>query len=197
MTDDDFRPREELGELLRTKSGLGTMSTQNANAVAITGGTITGLTSLSVTLSFNGDVPITITNANAGGSATSLFKAANGTVTAQFGILGHSYSTSGMYIADTAVITNDTGAISIITQSNKSVTVGVNNTKVVEWSAVAMIMSIPHRLKGYTVATLPAGTEGDTAYVTDALAPAFLAAVVGGGAVKTPVFYNGSAWIGA
>lgn len=52
------------------------------------------------------------------------------------------------------------------------------------------------RLKGYTVATLPAGTIGDTAYVTDALAPTFLAAVVGGGAVVTPVFYNGANWVG-
>lgn len=52
------------------------------------------------------------------------------------------------------------------------------------------------RLKGYTVATLPAGTAGDAAYVTDALAPTFLATVVGGGAVTTPVFYNGSNWVG-
>lgn len=51
------------------------------------------------------------------------------------------------------------------------------------------------RLKNYTVATLPAGTQGDTAYVTDALAPTFLAAVVGGGAVVTPVFYDGSNWV--
>lgn len=52
------------------------------------------------------------------------------------------------------------------------------------------------RLKGYTVATLPAGTVGDAAYVTDALAPTFLATVVGGGAVVTPVFFNGSNWVG-
>jgi len=51
------------------------------------------------------------------------------------------------------------------------------------------------RLKGYTVATLPSGVVGDTAYVTDALAPTFGSLVVGGGAVVSPVFYNGSAWI--
>jgi hypothetical protein len=51
------------------------------------------------------------------------------------------------------------------------------------------------RLKGYTVATLPAGTTGDTAYVTDALAPTFLSTIVGGGAITTPVFYNGSNWV--
>lgn len=36
---------------------------------------------------------------------------------------------------------------------------------------------------------------GRIAYVTDALAPAFLVAVVGGGAVKSPVFDNGVNWI--
>lgn len=60
----------------------------------------------------------------------------------------------------------------------------------------AIVNSLPLRLKGYTVATLPAGTVGDTAYVTDALAPTFLATIVGGGAVTTPVFFNGTNWVG-
>jgi len=48
----------------------------------------------------------------------------------------------------------------------------------------------------YTVATLPTvGTQGRRAWVTNALAPAFGAAVVGGGAVVIPVFDNGTAWI--
>jgi lysophospholipase L1-like esterase len=51
------------------------------------------------------------------------------------------------------------------------------------------------RLKNYTVATLPTGTQGDTAFVTDALAPTYMATIVGGGAVVTPVFYNGTAWV--
>ena len=57
-----------------------------------------------------------------------------------------------------------------------------------------LISTATVRLKGYTVATLPAGVVGDMAYVTDALAPAYGVAVVGGGAVVTPVFYNGTAW---
>lgn len=48
---------------------------------------------------------------------------------------------------------------------------------------------------GYTVATLPAGTIGMRAYVTDALAPTFLGILTGGGAVITPCFYNGTNWI--
>jgi hypothetical protein len=52
------------------------------------------------------------------------------------------------------------------------------------------------RTQGYTVATLPAaGTAGRRAYVTDALAPTFLTAIVGGGAVVCPVFDNGTVWV--
>ena len=51
------------------------------------------------------------------------------------------------------------------------------------------------RLKGYIVATLPSGTQGDTAFVTDALTPTSLSAVVGGGAITVTVFYNGTNWI--
>ena len=48
----------------------------------------------------------------------------------------------------------------------------------------------------YTVATLPvAGTQGRRAWVTNALAPTFLTAVVGGGAVVCPVFDNGTTWV--
>lgn len=53
----------------------------------------------------------------------------------------------------------------------------------------------PLILQGYTVATLPAGTVGMTAYVTNALAPTFGATVVGGGAVTIQVFYDGTNWI--
>ena len=49
---------------------------------------------------------------------------------------------------------------------------------------------------GYTVATLPAGTLGDTEYVTDATAPVtYLATLTGGGSINCPVFYNGSDWV--
>jgi hypothetical protein len=51
------------------------------------------------------------------------------------------------------------------------------------------------KMQGYTVATLPTGVVGDIAYVTDALAPTYMATVVGGGAVVTKVFYNGTNWL--
>lgn len=52
-----------------------------------------------------------------------------------------------------------------------------------------------NRLKEYIVSTLPAGTLGDTALVTDASSPAYLVTVVGGGSVKCPVFFNGTNWV--
>jgi hypothetical protein len=51
-----------------------------------------------------------------------------------------------------------------------------------------------YRTTVYTVATLPAGVVSARAYVSNALAPAFGAAVVGGGAVGVPVYYDGISW---
>lgn len=62
-------------------------------------------------------------------------------------------------------------------------------------ASAGAVFGAPARLRGYPVAQLPAGTQGDTSFVTDALAPAFLTAVVGGGAVVTPVFYDGTNWV--
>jgi len=56
-----------------------------------------------------------------------------------------------------------------------------------------IIANKPVVFKDYTVATLPAGTNNMRAFVTDALAPVFGVAVVGGGAVRIPVYYDG-AW---
>jgi len=49
------------------------------------------------------------------------------------------------------------------------------------------------RLQGYTVGTLPTpAVVGDTCYVSDSLTPTYGATAVGGGAVVSKVFYNGS-----
>ncbi len=61
-------------------------------------------------------------------------------------------------------------------------------------SAGALICGII-KPPAFTVATLPAPGPGFMAYVTDALGPAYGAAVVGGGAVVIPVFDNGVAWV--
>lgn len=53
------------------------------------------------------------------------------------------------------------------------------------------------KLPGYTVATLPAGAAGMTAYVTDATAPAYLVALTGGGGAFSGAKYTGAAWVSA
>jgi len=53
------------------------------------------------------------------------------------------------------------------------------------------------KLIGYTVATLPAGTVGDRAYATDLLTPTYGSVATGGGAVKLPVFFDGTNWVTA
>ena len=46
----------------------------------------------------------------------------------------------------------------------------------------------------YTVAGLPTGTTYMRAFVSDASSPTFGSTVAGGGAVKTPVWYDGTNW---
>lgn len=72
---------------------------------------------------------------------------------------------------------------------------GATNNYAAQFLGGTTIFGAPVRLKGYTVATLPAGVQGDTAYVTDALAPVWGTAVAGGGAVVIKVFYDGTNWI--
>ena len=54
------------------------------------------------------------------------------------------------------------------------------------------------KTSSFTVATLPAPPLqglGAIAHVTDALNPTYLGTLTGGGTVKCPVFYNGTAWV--
>jgi lysophospholipase L1-like esterase len=53
----------------------------------------------------------------------------------------------------------------------------------------------PIKNKGYTVATLPTGEEGMTAYVTDADSITYRATATGGGTGKALVFFDGTNWI--
>ena len=58
------------------------------------------------------------------------------------------------------------------------------------------ILSTGVKFPVYTVATLPvAGTAGRRAFVSNALTPVALSAVVGGGAVTVPVYDNGTSWM--
>ena len=95
---------------------------------------------------------------------------------------------SDLFLAEGGVINWDSGDVTITQTGNVLAFAG---------ATTAYTFDAPVRLKNYTVATLPAGTQGDRAYVTDATAPTYLGALVGGGAVVCPVFYNGTAWVSA
>lgn len=81
------------------------------------------------------------------------------------------------------------------TSTSNILTLRDNATNVLEvLDGGVMVMGNTIRLKVYTVATLPTGVVGDMAYVSDALAPTYNATVTGGGAVKIPVFFDGTNW---
>jgi hypothetical protein len=131
-------------------------------------------------------IPMMVINNNAGGGAN------NGYV--GIGVISASSQLHVKTISSTAVgmildtQASPTGDIMQL-KSNGTTVTSVN-------ASGKVITGLPLNLPSYTVATLPAGVMGDIAYVTDALAPSFLATVVGGGAVVTPVFYNGTNWVG-
>lgn len=88
-----------------------------------------------------------------------------------------------------------TGNVLVEDDGNKlGIYYGSGSTLAAQIGATATF-SVPVVLKGYTVSTLPSGSVGMTAYVTDATAPTYNGALTGGGAVTVPVFYNGSAWV--
>jgi len=117
-----------------------------------------------------------------------------------------SSATGNVTVTSTAVTSvSGTGTVNGITltgtvTSTGSLTLGGTLSGVSLTTQVSGILPVANGGTGagvaYTVATLPAaGAQGRRAWVTDALAPAFGAAVVGGGAVVIPVFDNGSTWI--
>lgn len=85
------------------------------------------------------------------------------------------------------------------TASNFTVTLPAATTTVVATDVAQTLTSktltLPV-LTSYTVATLPTvGTVGRLAMVTDALAPAYLATLVGGGLIKVLALDNGTNWV--
>lgn len=111
------------------------------------------------------------------------------------GSSSNSTADNGIYIgqnskASTAGLTNE------IVIGNGAVGSG-SNTVTLGDSAITktVLKGVINSAKTYTVATLPTGVLGDRTTVTDALAPTFLGVVAGGGAVVTPVFYNGTNWV--
>jgi hypothetical protein len=99
--------------------------------------------------------------------------------------------TNAFYMSSSGGLTVGWNAIGVPTDAGAGNLLVVGTTT----STGKFIAGAAVKLKGYTVTTLPTGTVGDTAYVTDALAPTFLTTLVGGGTVTTTCFYNGTNWV--
>lgn len=115
-----------------------------------------------------------------------------------FGIAAPTLTSTGTSVTNTVASTLYIGGAPTDSTNTTSTTkwalnVAAGNTNL----AGNTILGAPIRLKVYTVATLPAGTQGDTAAVSDSLAPTFLTTIAGGGAAYSVVSYNGANWVAA
>lgn len=164
--------------------------------------------------------PAIVIEANIGPSAT--FSASSGnavTVTANTGSGVYSTSVDGPGVE--AFSTNDPGifgysfsSAGVFAHSLNSTALVIDSLNVANLSDLAIfnfdgvpkvridyqgaLIASTTKTESFTVATLPfppLSGEGTRAFVTDALAPVYLDEVVGGGAEKVPVFFNGSFWI--
>ncbi len=96
----------------------------------------------------------------------------------------------------------DAGARNIIIGANVDAAVPGGNDQLNIGNALrgnlatgALQFAAEARLGVFTVGTLPAGAQGDTAFVTDSLLPAFGAPVAAGGGVPVPVYHDGAVWV--
>ena len=102
-----------------TALGLGTMSTQNANAVAITGGTISGITDLAVADGGTGASSITANSVILGNGSSAL----SGNLVAP-GTSGNVLTSNGTTWASTAPQTITTGAGTVSSGNSFNITTG-------------------------------------------------------------------------
>lgn len=97
------------------------------------------------------------------------------------------------------VYASGAGGLNVFASGNGPVRIGAGNsgnfTLQYVFSSSRFASILPIGLPAYTVSTLPTGSVGDLAYVTDATAPTYLGTLTGGGSVRCPVFYNGTAWV--
>lgn len=162
---------------------------QEGGIARITGGSIQNVELLSVRAVATG-VGVSIRNANAfsGYSGVEYFNS-SGVLKGYVGLEANSGANQHLRVNSLTGTTNIYGSSALL--------VTITPAGVAVTGGVAASTTIKAGL--YTVATLPtcnAAAKGARANVTDAMAPAWLAALVGGGAVVAPAFCNGAAWVG-
>jgi hypothetical protein len=183
-------------------TGLGTIPTNGklliGNGTGYSLNTLTASTGITVT---NGAGTITVTNSLP--DLTVVLTGAGTTVVT--GTYPNFTITSNDAFVGTVTSVGGTGTVNGITltgtvTTSGNLTLGGTLSGVSLTTQVSGILPVANGGNGlgaaYTVATLPAaGTQGRRSWVTNALAPVFLAAPGGGGAVVCPVFDNGTAWV--
>lgn len=124
------------------------------------------------------------------GSSVSITSGAGGSATGASGT-----TRNGGAAGTLALATGIVGTGATANGAAKPITHSINGTDVFDVAA-----DLTSKMaKNFTVAALPAcagGTQGEFTYVTDALAPAFLTTIAAGGSTVTPVFCNGTNWVG-
>ena len=202
------------GTGITVTNGAGTITLASSGVTSFSAGT-TGFTPSSPT---TGAVVLagTLVIANGGTGATTAAAAranlgagtGNGTVTS----VGGTGTVNGITLTGTVTTTGNLtlggtlSGVSLTTQVSGTLPkanggTGTTSTTFASLTTnVSGILPVANGGNGlgaaYTVATLPAaGTQGRRSWVTNALAPTFLSAPVGGGAVVCPVFDNGAAWV--
>lgn len=189
--------------IVSTAAGIYTLSTPQSIATTSTvqfGGVGIGrvpVTILDILQTQAGQSSVRITNADTAGSAAWVGQADTSDIFIV--ALGSAFGGTlfGGLTGNSQVVIEADAASSLYIGSNSAIPIIIapNRHEKVRIDGTRMTLSEPVQLRAYTVATLPTGAAGDVAYVTDATAPTFLGVLVGGGAVNTPVFYNGAAWV--
>jgi hypothetical protein len=181
------------GAGISVANGSGTITLANTGVLSTIASTGISVSSATGNVTITNTLPDKTVVLTGAGTTTVTGTYPNFTITSNDAYVGTVTSVSG------------TGTVNGITlsgtvTSSGSLTLGGTLSGVSLTTQVSGILPVANGGTGagvaYTVATLPAaGTQGRRAWVTNALAPTFLAAPVGGGTVVCPVFDNGTAWV--
>lgn len=187
----------------RSSLGLGSVATQDAGAVALTGGTINGvalggttpaaaaLSTLSVTgtSSLAGD-------AHVGGGTNNIGLSRALTLNHPTGTTGIIFQRNGLAAAYFA--TDGTSFAQLLSASaSVPVLLGAGNAATFKVQQNATTTTKPLQLPASTVANLPAcnsGLQDSLAVVSDATNPSYRGSLTGGGSVRTAAYCDGTSW---
>lgn len=156
------------------KSGVGGAATNTAGGVGGASGAVSILTSV---------------GGNATGSSGTRTGGNSGSISIQTGGFGTGASGNGTVGTVTLGVNNGTNIF-----INSSGLVGIGTST----PLATLHVNGPIKMNGYTVSTLPTGSVGMIAYVTDQTTscPSLGGPLTGSGAITCAVFYNGVSWVG-